>query len=115
MRARSAVKKLQKSFQRGARLAESPAIDRTGGLHASPRLAGFFCSERSSVMQSPAKHLGYVRVWRDGDQWRWCPVGKWAPEEAELGDRYRTEDGEEVINIQSGTEARLIRGAVKAS
>ena len=65
-------------------------------------------------MQTPAKSLGYVRVWKDGDQWRWCPVGKWAPEEAELGDRYRTEDGEDVINVQNGTEGRIIRGAVKA-
>jgi len=61
-------------------------------------------------MQPPATHLGYVRVWKVGDQWRWCPVGEWAPEGVELGDRYRTEDGEEVINVQNGIQGRIIRG-----
>ncbi|MBA3485469.1 MAG: hypothetical protein H0T51_27045 [Pirellulales bacterium] len=65
-------------------------------------------------MPTPAKFLGYVRVWKDGDEWRWCAAGKWAPENAELGDRYRTEDGEEIINVEIGTEVRSIRGAVKA-
>jgi hypothetical protein len=36
------------------------------------------------------------------------------PENAELGERYRTEDGVEVINVQNGTEGRFIRGSVKA-
>ena len=65
-------------------------------------------------MQTAAKFLGYVRVWLDSDQWRWCPVGKWAPAGAELGGRYRTGDGDEVINVQNGMEGRFIRGAVKA-
>lgn len=65
-------------------------------------------------MRSTAKFLCYVRVWLDGEQCRWCPVGKWAPEGAELGGRYRTEDGEELINVQNGTEGRFICGVVKA-
>jgi hypothetical protein len=46
-------------------------------------------------MSSEAQHLGRVRVWKDGEKWRWCPVGKWVLENAELGDRYRTEDGDD--------------------
>jgi hypothetical protein len=65
-------------------------------------------------MQNPAQHLGRVRVWHDGESWKWVEAGKWAPENAELGDRFRTEDGDEVINVQDGIEGRFIRGAVKA-
>ena len=36
------------------------------------------------------------------------------PENAEQGDRFRTGNGEKVINVQNGTEGRFIRGAVKA-
>jgi hypothetical protein len=61
----------------------------------------------------PAKFVGRVHVWREGEEWKWCAAGKWAPEIAELGDRYRTEDGEEVISVQNGTEGRFIREAVK--
>jgi hypothetical protein len=66
-------------------------------------------------MPHPAQHLGRVRVWHDGESWKWVEAGKWAPEDAELGDRHRTEDGEEVISVQDGTEGRFIRGAVKAA
>jgi hypothetical protein len=31
-------------------------------------------------MQTVGKFLGMVRVWRDGEQWKWVPVGQWAPE-----------------------------------
>jgi hypothetical protein len=33
-------------------------------------------------MQTVGKFLGMLRVWRDGEQWKWVPVGQWAPEEA---------------------------------
>ena len=65
-------------------------------------------------MPTSAKFLGYVRVWQDGDEWRWCAAGKWAPENAELGDRYRTPDGEDVIHVKRGDAVEYIRGAVKA-
>ena len=65
-------------------------------------------------MQSPAKFLGYVRVWKQDDQWRWCDVGECAPEDAELGDRYRGPDGEDVIYVKRGGEGEYVRGAVKA-
>ena len=63
-------------------------------------------------MQTPAKFLGMVRVWQDGEQWRWCPVGKWAPEDAVTAKRYRV-DGEDVISIEYGDSGEFIRGAVK--
>jgi len=60
-----------------------------------------------------AKFLGMVRVWHDGEQWRWVPVGQWAPEEALTGKRLRDGD-EEVIQVQySATCCEFICGAVK--
>ena len=35
------------------------------------------------------------------------------PENAELRDRYRIEDGEEISSVENGSEGRFIRGAVK--
>jgi hypothetical protein len=70
-------------------------------------------SEHSSV-PTPAKFLGYVRVWQDDDKWHWCAAGKWAPENAELADRYRGVDGEDVIHLKRGDAVECIRGAVKA-
>jgi hypothetical protein len=66
------------------------------------------------VLPTPAKFLGYVRVWKDGEEWRWCTVGKWAPENAELGGRYRGADGEDVIHLKRGDAEAYICGAVKA-
>lgn len=63
-------------------------------------------------MTRPAKQLGLVRVWQDGDVWRFVPVGKWAPEEAELGRRLREGD-EELIQIDRDGSMETIRGAVK--
>ena len=59
-----------------------------------------------------AKFLGMVRVWQDGGQWRWVPVGKWAPEHAEIAKRYR-DGGEEVIHLERTGEGLFIRDAVK--
>jgi hypothetical protein len=63
-------------------------------------------------MQSEAKLLGFVRVWHDGEVWRWVPAGKWAPEHAELAKRLQTPD-EEVIYIERGDSGEFVRGAVK--
>ena len=63
-------------------------------------------------MSSDDKFLGMVRVWRDGEEWRWLPVGKWAPEDAVIAKRYRV-DGEDVISIEHGASGEFIRGAVK--
>jgi hypothetical protein len=63
-------------------------------------------------MNSPGKFLGMVRVWQDGEQWKWVPVGKWAPEHAELARRVREAD-EEVIYVERDGKAVAIRGAVK--
>jgi hypothetical protein len=73
-----------------------------------------FFSERSRVTSTPGKFLGFVRIWQDGEEWRWCAAGKWAPENAELADRYRGADGEEVIHLNRGDAVEYIRGAVKA-
>jgi hypothetical protein len=56
-----------------------------------------------------AKFLGMVRVWKDGEQWRWVPVGKWAPEHAEIAKRFRA-DGEEVLYIERGASGEFVRG-----
>ena len=63
-------------------------------------------------MDSPGKFLDMVRVWQDGEQWKWVSVGQWAPEHAELASRFRQGDGE-VIYLQRGDDAHVIRGAVK--
>jgi hypothetical protein len=63
-------------------------------------------------MQKPAKFLGMVRVWKDGDQWKYVPAGKWAPEHAELAKRYRAGD-EEIISIERRGSGEFVRGAVK--
>jgi hypothetical protein len=81
-----------------------------------PAFRGLFLSFpllHSIVIPNPGRFLGYVRVWKDGDDWRWCPVGAWAPEDAELGDRYRDPDGEDVIHLKRGDAVEYIRGAVK--
>ena len=63
-------------------------------------------------MQTVGKFLGMVRVWRDGEQWKWVPVGQWAPEEAVIAKRYKV-DGEEIIAIENGGYGQFVRGAVK--
>jgi hypothetical protein len=63
-------------------------------------------------MQTPSRFLGMVRVWRDGEQWKWVPVGQWAPVEAVIAKRYRA-DGEEIIAIEDGGAREFVRGAVK--
>jgi hypothetical protein len=63
-------------------------------------------------MQSEAKPLGYVRVWREGDAWRYVPADNPAPENAVLGERLRTDD-EEIIYILRDDGGDFIRGAVK--
>jgi hypothetical protein len=63
-------------------------------------------------MQCEAKFLGMVRIWRDGEQYKWVPVGKWAPEHAELAKRLQT-GAEEVLYIDRGAAGEFIRGAVK--
>ena len=60
-----------------------------------------------------AKFLGMVRVWQEGEQWRWAPVGEWAPEHAVIAKRYRTE-GEEIISIEHGDSGEFLRGAERA-
>jgi len=61
---------------------------------------------------SYAKDLGMVRVWQDGEVWRWVPVGEWAPENSVVAKRLWAE-GEEVIYIERGHSGEFIRGAVK--
>jgi hypothetical protein len=63
-------------------------------------------------MNTAGKFLGMARVWRDGDQWKWVPVGKWAPEDAVIAKRYRV-DGEDVIAVEHGGDGEFVRGAVK--
>ena len=65
-------------------------------------------------MQSNAKFLGMVRVWKDGDEWKWAPIGKWAAEGAITAKRYRGPDGD-VIYVEHGDNGEYIRGAVKAN
>jgi hypothetical protein len=59
-----------------------------------------------------AKFLGMVRVWREGDLWKWVPADSPAPENAVLGERLQTDD-EEVIYILRDDGGDFIRGAVK--
>jgi hypothetical protein len=63
-------------------------------------------------MQRQTKLLGMVRVWREGDIYRWVPVGKWAPANAELPKRLRTDD-EEILYIERTGSGEFIGGAVK--
>jgi hypothetical protein len=63
-------------------------------------------------MQCEAKLLGMVRVWREGDVYKWVPVGRWAPDSAELAKRLQTGD-EEVLYIERTGSGEFIRGAVK--
>ena len=65
-------------------------------------------------MQTPAKHLGRVRVWKDGEQWKWTPADNSAPANALLGDRYADPNGGDVIYVKRGGEGEYIRGAAKA-
>ena len=53
-----------------------------------------------------------VRVWQDGEQWKWTPVGRWAPEHAELARRVR-EGNEELIYLERDSGRQVVRGAVK--
>jgi hypothetical protein len=63
-------------------------------------------------MPNHARQLGYVRVWKDGEQWRYVPAGEWAPENAEMA-KLLDDDGEGVIYIDRGHSGEFIRGAVK--
>src|SRR5688572_32040747 len=63
-------------------------------------------------MPNPPKLLGMVRVWREGDLYKWVPADQRAPEHAELATQLRTDD-EEVIYINRGHGGDFIRGAVK--
>jgi hypothetical protein len=63
-------------------------------------------------VQSQAQSLGYVRIWREGNVYRYVPADNPAPENAVLGERLRTAD-EEVIYIDRGAAGEFIRGAVK--
>ena len=65
-------------------------------------------------MHSSAKFLGLVRVWRDGEQYKWVPAGQWAPEHAELAKRLREGD-EDVLWIERTGAGEFIRGAVKGA
>ena len=53
-----------------------------------------------------------MRAWSEGDLYKWVPVGKWAPENAELAKRLRTDD-EEVLYIERTGSGEFIGGAVK--
>ena len=64
-------------------------------------------------MHTVGKFLGMVRVWRDGDQWKWVPVGKWAPEDAVIAKRYRDNDGDVILLERSDAQGEFVRGAVK--
>ena len=71
-------------------------------------------STQHSSEKSQFEFLGTVRVWKDGDQWRWAPAGEWAPDNAQTAERHR--DGDfEVIYIDHGDSGEFIRGAVKGS
>ena len=64
-------------------------------------------------MSSPVKFLDFVRVWKDGEQWRWAPVDKWAPEDAAIAKRFR-EGAEEFIDIERDGRHEAVRGALKS-
>jgi hypothetical protein len=64
-----------------------------------------------SAMHFCAKSLGMVRVWREGDDYKWVPVGKWAPENADLAKRLQTGD-EDVLYIDRAAGG-FIHRAVK--
>jgi hypothetical protein len=59
-----------------------------------------------------AQYLETVRVWHDGEQWKWTPADKPAPPDAELAKRYR-DGGQEVIYIDRGDSGSFVRGAVR--
>lgn len=63
-------------------------------------------------MQREAKLLGMVRVWREGDAYKWAAADNPAPENAVLGERLQTDDGE-VLYIERTGSGEFIRGAVK--
>lgn len=56
--------------------------------------------------------FGYVRVWLDGDGWRYVPAGEWVPEHAELA-QLLDDNGEHVVYINRGNRGEFIRGAAK--
>ena len=59
-----------------------------------------------------AQPFGHVRVWQDGEQWRYVPAGEWAPENAQLA-KMLDDDGEHVIYIHRGNSGEFVRGAVQ--
>ncbi|MBA3484665.1 MAG: hypothetical protein H0T51_22910 [Pirellulales bacterium] len=60
------------------------------------------------------RFAGRVRIWKDGDKWKWCPEDDSAPLGAKIADRYLG-NVEDVIYLKhSGQEGQYIHGAVKA-
>jgi hypothetical protein len=60
-----------------------------------------------------AKFLGMVRVWREGDLYKWVPADQRAPEHAELAMRLRTDDEEVIYILRGDGGGDFNRGAVK--
>jgi hypothetical protein len=57
---------------------------------------------------------GRVRVWKHGEQWKWCLEDESAPSGAKIADRYLG-NLEEVIYLKhSGQEGEYIYDATKA-
>lgn len=61
-----------------------------------------------------AKHQGRVRIWKEGDKWKWCPEGQSAPLGAKIADRYLGNTDHVIYLKHGGREGEYIRGAVKA-
>jgi hypothetical protein len=59
------------------------------------------------------RFAGRVRVWKDGDQWKWRQEDESAPPSAKLADRYL--GNSDVIYLKHGEQqGQYFYGAVKA-
>lgn len=64
-------------------------------------------------MQTNAKFLGLVRMWKEDEEYRWASdMSEHVPERAIEAEHYRGDDGKDVLYINWGDSGEFIYDAV---